>query len=143
MVFALQDCWTDNLKLVYDADSNTFSNVDGVTVEGMDFGGVEGVAYLDYIFDYPVPYTSVFGSLVTALKMVGYRSGVDLHGIPVGYWLLCLTYCKYDWRLPPDGHQQSTQDRMKSLIEATYNNNGKKRVHVVSHGLGVRTISVC
>jgi len=121
----VQDCWMDNMKVFYNANNNTYTNTWGVEMRGIDFGGTEGVAYLDYIFGFPVPFTAVYATLIASLEEIGYVSGQNLHGVT------------YDWRIPPTATGQSDfYLSVQQLIEETYANNSNTPVHIVTHSMG-------
>jgi len=125
----VQDCWMDNLILHYNPENNTYNNAEGVDIRGIDFGGIEGVAYLDYIYGIPIPFTSVYSTIIESLKAVGYTPGTNLRGAP------------YDWRFPPDYHLAGLYPQLKELIEDTYSKNGNTQVNIVTHSMGGPTFT--
>jgi len=120
----VQDCWADNLKLRYDEETNTYQNAEGVEIDGIEFGGLQGVDFLDYFYGIPVPITSYFAEMIASFEAVGFTPGKDLRGVP------------YDWRLPPDNHLSDFYPRFQSLVEETYELNGQTSVHLITHSLG-------
>jgi len=125
----VQDCWIDNLVLRYNPENNTYRNPEGVDIRGIDFGGIKGISYLDYIFGFPVPFTSVYSTIIESLKAVGYEPGTTLRGAP------------YDWRYPPDYHMGALYPKLQELIEDTYSKNGGLTVNIVTHSMGGPTFT--
>jgi len=121
----VQPCWMDNLNLKYDAVNGVYNNTPGVLIEPTDFGGVTGVAYLDYKLGIPISLTSYYSSVIKSLEEIGYVAGKNLHGAP------------YDWRLPATFAQKNGwMLQLQSLIQTTYANNGNLPVHIVTHSMG-------
>eukprot|EP01112_Ceratiomyxa_fruticulosa_P020797 TRINITY_DN7185_c0_g1_i1.p1 TRINITY_DN7185_c0_g1~~TRINITY_DN7185_c0_g1_i1.p1 ORF type:complete len:477 (-),score=125.69 TRINITY_DN7185_c0_g1_i1:197-1627(-) len=120
-----QPCWMDNLAIIYDPATGEYNNTEGVDLQPADFGGVGGVAYLDYVFGIPIPFTGVFDTMIKSLEEVGYDAGVNLVGAP------------YDWRYPATyANKIGWYKQLKRLIEDTYEKNGNKSVHIVTHSMG-------
>ena len=125
------DCLFDNMKLRYDASTQQYSNKPGVTLDGsVDFGGVSGLAYLDTGIKLSAYFAPLINKLVSTLN---YTVGTTLRGAP------------YDWRLAPDGLNQTVHgsasnmsyfNRLKNLVEETYLMNQNKRVVLISHSMG-------
>lgn len=90
-------------------------------MRAMDFGGLSGIDYLDYMGDSGISVTSYYAPLIKNLVAFGYEPGVDLRGFP------------FDWRKPGD---DETFERVKGLVEETYTLNGNKRVNFVAHSFG-------
>jgi lysophospholipase-3 len=82
----VQDCWIDNLKINFDPSTGLYNNTYGVELRGIDFGGVDGIDYLDKVWGIPIPFTSVYATIISSLEELGYVAGVNLRGVP------------YDWR---------------------------------------------
>lgn len=124
----VQTCWMDNLALSYDHHNKTYNNTYGVDMRPTDFGGLQGVEYLDYKLGIPIIFTSIYASLVKSLVAVGYVRGKNIRGAP------------FDWRLPAATlDERGWYDQLQKLIEETYTTNGNKPVHIVSHSLGCPT----
>ncbi|EFA76881.1 hypothetical protein PPL_09633 [Heterostelium album PN500] len=122
---AVQECWFDNLAVFYDTNTQTYSNTEGVELQTIEFGGIKGVSYLDYIGNLPISLTNVYGDLIKFFEDLGYVAGKNIRGAP------------YDWRvsikqLEKDGYFR----QMKSLIENTYDINSKQKVVLISHSMG-------
>ena len=125
------DCLFDNMALRYNSTNKTYSNTPGVTLDGsVDFGGVDGLNYLDK----GVKLSGYFATLISRLeKTLNYTVGKDLRGAP------------YDWRLAPDGLGQSVVGaasslpyftRLKQLVEDTYTLNNNRAVVLLTHSMG-------
>lgn len=71
------------MKLEYFPMNDTYMNTLGVDVRPIDFGGVKGIDFLDYILDYPLSFTSVYGSMIRSLMSIGYEPGKNLRGVTV------------------------------------------------------------
>ena len=78
----LIDCWTDNMRLVYDPKTRTTRNNDGVDIRVPGFGNSSTVEYLDPSLS---SYSVYFNKVAAALVGDGYRRGVDLHGAPYDF----------------------------------------------------------
>eukprot|EP01104_Vermistella_antarctica_P005171 TRINITY_DN15601_c0_g1_i1.p1 TRINITY_DN15601_c0_g1~~TRINITY_DN15601_c0_g1_i1.p1 ORF type:complete len:526 (+),score=135.36 TRINITY_DN15601_c0_g1_i1:61-1578(+) len=121
----VQKCWFNNLDITYDNATNTYANTEGVELRPLDFGGVKGVAYLDYLLGKGVALESVYGPLIDTLQAVGYKAGTNLVGVP------------YDWRFPTQALWGSGfVDNVQALIEQTYTINGNTPVSIVTHSMG-------
>jgi len=121
-----QDCWFDNLQLLYNPVTNEYSSPPGVTTDVINFGGLSGISYMDYWFGFPIPFTTYYAALISSLEALGYQEGVTLFGAP------------FDWRLPADKHKldEAFFDRLHDLILKAYSNNGNTKVNVITHSLG-------
>lgn len=119
----VQPCWMDNLAVYY--NSSGYFNTYGVDIVPADFGGITGVAYLDYIFGFPNPLTSIYSSIIKSLEEIGYKAGVNLHGAP------------FDWRYPATYAEKIGYFQLvKELIQNTSAANGNLPVHIVTHSMG-------
>jgi lysophospholipase-3 len=121
----VQPCWMDNLNVTFDPATGNYTNTEGVQMRPTDFGGIEGVAYLDYKWGIPIVFTSYYASVVKSLEEVGYKVGQNLFGAP------------YDWRLPATFTETiGWYAMLQNLIETAYQGNGNLPVHVVTHSMG-------
>jgi len=121
-----QDCWFDNLKVLYNASTDEYLNVHGVTTDVIDFGDLDGIDYMDYWFGFPISFTSYYSSLIASLEEIGYEGGKTMYGAP------------FDWRVPTTKHELDEEGfnaRVKQLIERAYYRENK-RVNVITHSLG-------
>ncbi|XP_022341795.2 lysosomal phospholipase A and acyltransferase-like [Crassostrea virginica] len=114
------DCFTDNMKLVYNRTTHTTSNTPGVDIRISNFGGTSTVEWLD---PSQLSVTSYFAPIVNAMVTWGYKRGVSVRGVP------------YDFRKAPNEFKELYQ-RMKALIEETYRINNNTRVVIVAHSMG-------
>jgi lysophospholipase-3 len=81
-----------------------------VDIRYVDYGGVDGVAYLDD--DHSV---GIWNSTIYLLEALGWEVGKNLRGAP------------YDWRFGPETFAAQDWPRLRALFEETYalNNNSK------------------
>ena len=120
-----KDCLLSRLVTTFDPSDRSYHNAKGVEIDVVDFGGVDGISFLD-----PSVHESASKYFVTMIefleKELGYKRGVDLHGAP------------YDWRMAPDHHTAPGQfyDRLQALVERTSKSNGGAKVHLIAHSLG-------
>ncbi|XP_072169440.1 lysosomal phospholipase A and acyltransferase-like [Diadema setosum] len=106
--------------LVYDPDTRTSLDTQGVDVIVPGFGNTSTVEWLD---PSKVSYGSYFVHLVDALVDFGYERGVNIKAAP------------YDFRKAPN--EGATYFwKLQQLIEETYEVNGKQPVVLISHSLG-------
>jgi hypothetical protein len=56
----------------------------GVEISVIDWGGLGGMAYLDYWFGLPVPFTTFYNSFIKSMQYIGYEEGKNLFGAPYG-----------------------------------------------------------
>lgn len=125
-----KDCFETKMYLIYDNQTDTYTNTPGVELRVLDFGGVSGIDILDP----DVPDTSQFQQIISSLSQrLGYVVGQNLHGAP------------FDWRLGGDAHSRPANNvggfyvQLKALVEETVQRNGQKAV-LVSHSLGCPTL---
>lgn len=114
------DCFTDNMKLVYNRTTHTTSNTPGVDIRISNFGGTSTVEWLDPSHLSP---TSYFAPIVNAMVSWGYKRGVSVRGVP------------FDFRKAPNEFKELYQ-KMKALIEETYRINNSTRVILLAHSMG-------
>lgn len=112
-------CLLQNFVIFYNMTTRSYHPPAGVEIRAKDFGGVEGITYLD---PGRINLEKYFHDMVTALQGQGYTLGHDLFGAP------------YDWRLAPDGHAEYFTN-LKSLIEQAVSNTGRRAV-IVTHSMG-------
>ena len=76
------DCWTDNMKLIYDPKTRTTRNNDGVETRIPGWGNSTTVEWLD-----PSQYSvsGYFANVAKRLVAMGYERGVNLHGAPYDF----------------------------------------------------------
>ncbi|XP_061189845.1 phospholipase A2 group XV-like isoform X1 [Saccostrea echinata] len=114
------DCFTDNMKLVYNRTTHTTSNTPGVDIRISDFGGTSTVEWLDPSH---LSVTSYFAPIVEAMVSWGYKRGISVRGVP------------FDFRKAPNEFKELYQ-KMKALIEETYRINNNTRVILLGHSMG-------
>jgi pimeloyl-ACP methyl ester carboxylesterase len=121
----VQPCWMDNLNVSFNTSNGFYENTEGVNIRPHDFGGVKGVAYLDYIGSLPVVFAPYYASVIKSLEEIGYEAGKSIRGAP------------YDWRLPATYlNTIGWYKNLTNLIEETYELNGNLPVHLVTHSMG-------
>lgn len=117
------DCWADNIKLIYDEDTDELTNNVGVETRVPGFGGTSGFEELDP--GVPFHATAAFRSMVLQLVGAGHVRNETLRGAP------------YDFRYAPSsGEGSAFIARLKALIEETSEAQGGQRVSLVSHSMG-------
>jgi len=116
------ECWADNIKLVYNEETDTLSNNAGVETRVVDWGGTSSFEELDPSI--PFHATAAFRDMVNDFTSSGLERNVTLRGAP------------YDFRYAPSSSvgAKYIQD-LKNLIEETSNATGS-RVSLVSHSMG-------
>ncbi|KAH9416964.1 hypothetical protein DERP_011693 [Dermatophagoides pteronyssinus] len=115
------DCWVDNMKLIYNNQTRTTHDNDGVQIRVPGFGNTTTVEYVD---PSRLPISGYFGQMVEHLVMeFGYERGQNIRGAP------------YDFRKAPNELQDYLKS-VKKLIEQTYQQNDERRVMIVCHSMG-------
>ncbi|XP_068689438.1 lysosomal phospholipase A and acyltransferase-like [Montipora foliosa] len=112
------NCWVDNMKLVFDKNTNKVKNAPGVDIRVPGFGDTNTIEHLDQ--NGLVMY---FAPLVTRLVSWGYERGVTVRAAP------------YDYRYGPES-QAEYYTKLKHLIEETYSTNENKKITLMTHSLG-------
>ena len=116
------DCWTDNIKLLWNGTDETFSNNEGVETRVPCFGEVCGVEYLDTKVE--VGGSAYFHAMIEAFAAEGYVRGESIVSAP------------YDFRYSPVGGTDGYGDRTVKLVEDLCEKNGGEKVLLVSHSMG-------
>lgn len=100
-----------------------YSNIEGVEIRPVDFGGVGGIGCLDPQF---CGISSYFNPLIKALETrAGYVVNETLFGAP------------YDFRLAGDGLvQDGFEANLTALIEGAVAKNGNRTVTLIGHSMG-------
>ncbi|CAK9013370.1 Phospholipase A2 group XV (1-O-acylceramide synthase) (ACS) (LCAT-like lysophospholipase) (LLPL) (Lysophospholipase 3) (Lysosomal phospholipase A and acyltransferase) (Lysosomal phospholipase A2) (LPLA2) [Durusdinium trenchii] len=115
------DCWSDNVKLHFDAATYSFRNTEGVQVRVPGFGGTTTVEFLDPDLK---AISGYFHALVETLcTKHGYERGKSIAAAP------------YDFRLTPPSNKGFTR-KIVALIEKMYESNGRTPVALLSHSMG-------
>ena len=77
------DCWVDNMKLIYDNQTRTTHDNDGVQIRVPGFGNTTTVEYVD---PSRLPISGYFGQMVEHLVMeFGYERGQNIRGAPYDF----------------------------------------------------------
>ncbi|KAL3282550.1 hypothetical protein HHI36_005730 [Cryptolaemus montrouzieri] len=120
LVPVIIDCWIDNLKLIYDNQTRTTRNNDGVSLRIPGFGLSETVEWLDPSH---AATGSYFNAIANLLVSLGHERNITLRGAP------------YDFRKAPNENEEYFND-LKILIEDTYQNNLQQPVILIAHSMG-------
>ena len=119
-ILASLNCFMDSLRLHYDPVTRTTHNSPGVQIRVPFFGETEGVETMNII---PGPDTIIALPLVSFFVLRGYERGVNFRTAP------------YDWRKAAN-ELGDFFDRLKNLIEETYEQQGQQRIVLMTHSMG-------
>lgn len=117
----LYNCLIEGLRLTYDENTNYYKNIDGVTLNPKDWGGIQGFQFGKIFPD--LNGITYYGEFINYLKENGYTVGKNIFGAP------------YDWRLGPN-MPSSFWTQLSALVEKAYNTNSNTKVVLVGHSLG-------
>ena len=81
----LINCLLEYIGLHWNNETNEVTEKEGVSLKPVDFGGLEGVAYVDE-FEHDLHFVGTYGAMADSLKQQGYVERESLFGI------------QYDWR---------------------------------------------
>jgi hypothetical protein len=117
-----KDCLFYYLKVNY--KDGTYTDNENVSVDVVNFGTTDALAYLDPSIK--IPQIGYFEELILYLsKELGYTLNKDIRG------------AAFDWRLASDGlHQRGYYNKVQSLVEDTYISNGNISVTFITHSMG-------
>jgi lysophospholipase-3 len=116
------ECWCDNIKLIWNNETETYSNTVGVTTRTPGFGTTTSIESLDPSLKSSSKY---FDQVVTALVRAGLEKNSSLRGAP------------YDFRYGPTSDEgKAYLGRLKALVEDTYEINSNQKVAILSHSMG-------
>lgn len=117
------NCWCDNIKLLYDPATKTYTNNRGVTTRTPGWGDTTGFEYLDT--SVKTGGSDYLHDLVEALVGAGLERNVSIRGSP------------YDFRrAPTSAFDGGWAAKMTSLVEETAELNGGRKVVLLSHSMG-------
>lgn len=116
---ALMNCWTERMSLHLDERSGRSYNTPGVEVSYIDYGGVDGVTYID---DWG--YLGMWNTTVKIMTSLGWTVGKNLRAAP------------YDFRFGPQTWKEEDWPRLRALIEHTSAINNNSKVACVSESMG-------
>lgn len=106
---------------MYDKDTRSTKNVNGVDIKVNNFGQTDTLEYLDSSHIYG---TSYFAYMVSALvTKLNYVKGKEIRGAP------------YDWRKSPNELDEFFKNLTDLLIE-TYMTNNNTKVILIAHSMG-------
>ncbi|XP_071174649.1 lysosomal phospholipase A and acyltransferase-like [Mytilus edulis] len=114
------DCFTDNMKLLYDREKHVTRNPPGVETKIPGWGDTRTVEWLDPS-QCSLPY--YFSSIVNAMVKWGYKRKVSVRGAP------------YDFRKAPNEYADFYQN-LRNLVEETYALNNNTKVVLLGHSMG-------
>jgi len=114
------DCWSENILLKFDKKSGTFSNNTGVEVRVPGFGDTKTIESLDPNLPFASKYMS---ALVSRLVESGFERKKSIAA------------ATYDFRLTP-ATNKGFVERTVALVEKMFNENGEKKVALISHSMG-------
>jgi len=115
-----KQCFVDNMKLVYNPETDQMENTPGVYTRNPDFGNTSAIEWLDPSVHGPGIY---FYPLVAALVNMGYVRGSSLRAAP------------YDFRFHP-GQNVLYFSKLQKLIENTFMENENRKIFLMSHSMG-------
>ena len=111
----LYNCLFEMIKAHYDDETKQITSQPGLKMEVIDFGGEEGIGYIDKDGLFGHNFLESFGPMLEFFKSKGYTVKKDLFGAP------------YDWTLALAGIEHTFYPQLKNLIEHAYDlNNGEK-----------------
>ncbi|XP_023023539.2 lysosomal phospholipase A and acyltransferase [Leptinotarsa decemlineata] len=114
------DCWIDNIKLIYDNETRTTRNTDGVEIRIPGWGITETLEWLDPSH---ASTGSYFRDIASTLVGLGHVRNVTIKGAP------------YDFRKAPNENKDFFIN-LKTLIETTYTQHNNTPIVLVSHSMG-------
>lgn len=114
------DCFTDNMRLVYDNITRTTANAPGVETRIPGFGETRSIEFID---NHEMPITGYFNVMVDYLVNLGYKRVINLRGAP------------YDFRKSPRELTDYLVN-LKALIEETTRANNDLPCIIICHSMG-------
>jgi len=119
----VSNCLLDNFQI--QKKDGRYISREGITIKPIT--GLKGVKILEPRF--PVIY---FKPMLDYLKQFGYVEEKNIKAAP------------YDWRFGPSTFKEKGNyyDILKKIIEDTYEQNEKQKVHLISHSMGSPTTNV-
>ena len=118
------NCWVDNIMLLWDPVTKTYSNNAGVSTRiPYSDGSTLNFEYMDPSIHYGD--SDYFHTLVEAMVGAGGVRNVTIRGSP------------YDFRhSPSSAYAGNWLDKMTTLVEETYELNNETKVTILSHSMG-------
>ena len=118
------NCWVDNIMLLWDPMTKTYSNNAGVSTRiPYSDGSTLNFEYMDPSIHYGD--SDYFHTLVEAMVGAGGVRNVTIRGSP------------YDFRYSPSSaYAGNWFDKMTALVEETYELNNRTKVTILSHSMG-------
>ena len=118
------NCLFEMLEGYYDEANDKVTSPPGLTVDVPDWGGEEGIAYVDSAGILGMHFIESFHSMLEYLKEKGYTVKKDVFGAP------------YDWRLAMVGLEDDLFPKLKALIEEASSLNENQKVVVLGYSCG-------
>lgn len=119
-----QDCFVDNMRLVYNNVTRRTLDSPGVSIGVPGFGSTPTIEYLDPGEE---KFTTYYYYIVERLVKLGLQRNVSIRGAP------------YDFRRSPNEFQDYFKN-LKLLVEETYNKNNESGVTLIAHSMGCPTM---
>lgn len=114
------DCWSDNLRLIYNNVTRKTTNSPGVNIRFPGWGYSRTVEFVDTSH---ATVSAYYVNLATALVQNGYHRGVSIRSAP------------YDFRKAPNENIHFPI-KMRYLVEETYEINNQTPVTLIVHSYG-------
>jgi len=112
-------CFMNEMSRNYENGNYSLKN-DGLTIEGKDFGGVDGVETITKYLDVPL-----MRGMIEAFEAVGYARDISFRA------------ATYDWTFASYHYETiGYYTDLRLLIEETYRMNGNRRVNLIGHSMG-------
>jgi lecithin-cholesterol acyltransferase len=118
------NCLFEMLRGYYDETTGKVTSPPGLTIDVPDYGGEEGLSYVDEKGVFGLHFIESFHAMLKYLKDKGYTIKKDLFGSP------------YDWRLAMSGLAETFFPKLKALIEEAYTKNENQKVTVLGYSCG-------
>lgn len=120
----LFNCLFELLQCNYDEETDTINSMPGVHIDVQDFGGDQGLSYIDHGLG-DLHFVKSLSHMIKTLKSFGYTVHKDLFGIP------------YDWRLVMSGLVSTNfYEQFRLKIEEAYMLNNNQKVTLLGYSSG-------
>lgn len=120
----LYNCLFELMHGYYDPNTDSVTSEPGLTVDVKDFGGDQGISYVDKNGIFGHHFIESFAPMLEYFKKRGYTIKKDIFGAP------------YDWRLAMAGLEKNFFPKLKGLIEHAYDTNENQRVTILGYSCG-------
>jgi lysophospholipase-3 len=117
------ECWCDNIRLIWNNETEIYTNNQGVFTRTPDFGATTAIEYVDP--SVKSGQSNYMATLVDALVKAGGERNVTVRA------------AAYDFRYGPTSQVgKAYLSDLKSLVESTYAATGNTKVALLSHSMG-------